>query len=74
MVHGFPRDYTRWTADGLQGFLEDCGFDANVKAWGNRKVVITNFTRWENLGWHRDLSNDPDFPIVVWAYAKKAHR
>jgi SAM-dependent methyltransferase len=71
-VHGFPDDFTRWTPNGLRAFLETCGFTAEVKSWGNRKAASANFEKWSAYGWRRDLRNEPDFPIVVWAYARKA--
>ena len=70
-IHGSPSDYTRWTPAGLQGFLEDCGFTAEVRAWGNRKAVKANFTKWREYGWKRDLRNETAFPACVWAYARK---
>jgi hypothetical protein len=70
-IHGHPFDYTRWSEDGLRGFLEDCGFSADVYSWGNRKAVRANLARWREYGWHRDVTNEPEFPIVVWAYARK---
>jgi hypothetical protein len=73
-IHGHPFDYTRWSEDGLRGFLEDCGFTADVHSWGNRKAVKANFARWQEYGWRKDLTNEPDFPINVWAFARKAKR
>lgn len=70
-IHGNPRDFTRWTPDGLQAFLEDCDFVADVHAWGNRKAVRANFASWREYGWRRDLRNEADFPATVWAYARK---
>lgn len=70
-IYAYPNDYTRWTPDGLRGFLEDAGFDAEIHAWGNRKAAVANFRRWAAFGWGRDLRNEPDFPVNVWAYAKK---
>jgi SAM-dependent methyltransferase len=70
-VHHVPHDYTRWTPDGLQAFLEDCGFTSEVRAWGNRKAVKANFVRWSEYGWKRDISNEAEFPVCVWAYARK---
>ena len=70
-IHGVPYDYTRWTPDGLSGFLHDCGFVAEVHSWGNRKAVKANFKRWAEFGFGRNLDNEPDFPAVVWAYARK---
>jgi len=70
-IHAHPYDYTRWTPDGLRAFLEDCGFFAEVYAWGNRKAIVANFNRWRRFGWKRDLRNEADFPASVWAYARK---
>ena len=71
-IHREPHDYTRWTPEGLQGFLEDCGFDATVSAWGNAPAVRANLPRWAEYGWGitRTLRNEPDFPLVVWAIAR----
>ena len=70
-VHGAPDDFTRWTEHGLASFLEDCGFQVETRSWGNRKAVVANFNRWSSYGWRRDLRNEPDFPVSVWAYARK---
>ena len=70
-IHGHPQDYTRWTPDGVSGFLEDCGFTADVHCWGNRKAVKANFASWSHYGWRRDLRNEAEFPASVWAYARK---
>ncbi|MGC2224086.1 MAG: class I SAM-dependent methyltransferase [Methylocella sp.] len=70
-VHGYSLDYTRWTPDGLRSFLEDCGFDAEVHAWGNRKAVKSNLDQWTPYGWGRDLRNEVDVPVCVWAFARK---
>jgi SAM-dependent methyltransferase len=71
-VHGYPDDFTRWTPNGLRVFLQTCGFTAEVKSWGNRKAACANLSEWRAYGWWRSLRNEPDFPIVVWAYARKA--
>jgi SAM-dependent methyltransferase len=70
-IHGHPFDYTRWTKDGLSGFLEDCGFSADVYSWGNRQAIRRNFARWREYGWKKNLDNEPDFPVNVWAFARK---
>jgi hypothetical protein len=73
-VHGPPAygDYTRWTLDGLRLFLQRNGFkDVTVRAWGNRAAARANLYGWRSFGWGRDLSNDPDFTVVVWAYAHR---
>ena len=69
-IHGFPLDYTRWTPDGLRGFLEDCDFTCEVRSWGNRKAVRANLKKWREYGWRHDLRNEPRFPVCVWAYAR----
>ncbi|HTT80655.1 MAG TPA: methyltransferase domain-containing protein [Stellaceae bacterium] len=71
-IHGHPKDYTRWTPDGLGAFLEDCGFLAEVHSWGNKKAVCGNLDKWREYGWRRDIRNEPDLPAAVWAYARKA--
>jgi SAM-dependent methyltransferase len=74
-VHGRPYDYFRWTPPGLRQMLIDGGFpdsDIETHAWGNKacaKAHIGGPVR--DLGFGRDLSNDDDYPMVVWAFAKK---
>jgi len=72
-IHNEPTDCTRWTPLGLRSLLETGGFDGvEVDSWGNRECVIANFGRWKNFrpGKH-SLENEPDFPVVVWALARK---
>jgi len=73
-IHERPHDYTRWTPAGLAGFLEDCGFDpGKVRSWGNRKSVIANLYRWAEIGFGgKDMTNEDDFPVSVWAFARPA--
>jgi SAM-dependent methyltransferase len=70
-IHGAPNDYTRWTPDGMRTFLARAGFDAEIHAWGNRHAVTANLYHAVHYGWRRDLRNEPDFPVNVWAYARK---
>jgi SAM-dependent methyltransferase len=70
-IHNYPGDYTRWTPTGLKLFLNACGFDAEVKSWGNKKAVIANLEKWPSYGWRRDMTNQPHLPAVVWAFARK---
>jgi succinoglycan biosynthesis protein ExoM len=72
-VHRVPSDFTRWTPEGLQALLEDCGFEAEVRSWGNRSAVQANLLRWRSYGWglRASLRNEPDVPATVWAYARK---
>lgn len=71
-VHGAPMDYWRWTKEGLGAMLEDVGFHIeSINAWGNRDCVISNFDQWTNYSTGQNLQNEHDFPVVVWALAKK---
>ena len=74
-IHNHPIDCSRWTPDGLKYFLHECGFkleNIRVEAWGNRKCVMGNFKSWKvyNPMFH-SLQNEDNFPLVVWALAKK---
>jgi hypothetical protein len=72
-VHASPIDCTRWTAEGLYYFLQECGFHPagiTVDQWGNRACVKANFVTWRKRGPFGSLENEPDFPIVVWAFAR----
>lgn len=74
-IHPSPDDCTRWSPSGLRFFLEDCGFDmANIQSysWGNRQCVRANFADWVPFNPSRhSLKNEDEFPIVVWALARK---
>lgn len=72
--HAIPVDCTRWTELGMKHFLEDVGFDGSsieTGSWGNAAAVKANMHRWARTGWRRRLPNDPDFPVTVWAIARK---
>lgn len=71
-----PQDVSRWTERGLANVMEDGGFErANIRtaSWGNRSCVVSNFRRWTpyGFGWFKSLKNEPDFPVSVWAIAKR---
>ncbi|EAS51291.1 conserved hypothetical protein [Aurantimonas manganoxydans SI85-9A1] len=73
-VHASPIDCNRWTETGLAQLLEDAGFPADhitTRSWGNRSCVKANFSRWAKPGLFGSLKNEPDFPVMVWAYARK---
>ena len=73
-VHPSPIDCSRWTEQGLSYFLQECGFPAEAiktDSWGNRACVVANFTKWRRQGWYRSLKNEPNFPVVVWAFAQR---
>ena len=72
-VHG-EVDYYRWTMDGLRIMLEDNGFPPDaieIKSWGNRACIKANFDIWKIHGWRKDMRNEPNLAIVVWATARK---
>lgn len=74
-IHAIPNDCTRWTETGLKYFLGECGFpveDIVTASWGNRSCVKANFHGWARKGWFGSLKNEPDFPVSVWALAKKS--
>ena len=74
-VHAIPYDCSRWTPLGLKHLLAEVGFhydSIETGSWGNRACVKANFTKWARRGWFGSLRNEPDFPVTVWAFARKA--
>ncbi len=72
-VHGVPEDYSRWTQDGLRRLLARAGFDGiATDQWGNRKCIAAHLRNggWVAYGWGKDMRNEPDFPVQVWAFAR----
>jgi SAM-dependent methyltransferase len=73
-VHKVPIDCTRWTEDGLSYLLQESGFpEDNIKteSWGNRACLKGNLSKWRRHGWLRSLRNEPNYPVMVWAFARK---
>lgn len=73
-IHNVPIDCNRWTPMGMSFFLQEAGFPAErvtVDSWGNRSCLIGNLTKWRKRGF-RSLRNEPNFPVMVWAFARKA--
>lgn len=74
-IHDCPIDCSRWTPLGMKYFLEEAGFTfENIfsEGWGNRKCVNANYKKWVNFNnILHPLRNEHDFPIHVWALAKK---
>lgn len=76
-VHRDPQDCSRWTETGMKYFLAEAGFPLDgiqTGSWGNRAVVGRHFRREFTL-FNRhlhSLRNEPDFPLVVWALARRA--
>jgi len=75
-VHGDPLDLYRWTEHGMRQLLETAGFAVLATAsWGNRKCLFADTK--PGLDWTtynprlHSLDNEPQFPIVVWAFAEK---
>jgi hypothetical protein len=74
--HPSPIDVSRWTEVGLKQLLQTAGFnDVTTGSWGNRQCVIADLRRerkWTYYQpWRHSLENDPLFPVVVWAFARK---
>lgn len=75
-VHGYPLDLYRWTEQGMRQLLEIAGFSVlTTGSWGNLDCLMADMT--PDLEWttynprKHSLNNQPQFPIVVWAFAKK---
>ncbi|MBH10223.1 MAG: methyltransferase type 12 [Candidatus Marinimicrobia bacterium] len=74
-IHRSPKDYMRWTEEGLKYFIAENGFDFNnvtTGQWGNKPAIIANLNKWVKYNpLIHSLKNDDQFPAVVWAFAKK---
>jgi SAM-dependent methyltransferase len=74
-VHDYPVDCSRWTEIGIKHLLAEGGFDPGevvTGSWGNRACVKANFRRWVRWNPRRhSLENEPNFPVVVWAFATR---
>jgi SAM-dependent methyltransferase len=73
-VHKSPIDCHRWTEDGLSCLLQEAGFPAEsitTDSWGNRACLVANLRAWRKRGFFGSLANEPDFPVMVWAFARK---
>lgn len=74
-LHDCPVDCCRWTELGMKHLLAEGGFaldQIETGGWGNRACVRANFTRWRRwVPWLHDLRNEADFPVVIWAFARK---
>lgn len=71
-VHKEPSDFWRFTPDGLRVLLESADLEVvALESWGNRACVRGNFRYWApHRGW-RSLRNEPAFPVMVWALARR---
>lgn len=77
-IHEEPLDLHRWTERGMRQLLEVAGFTVlSTSSWGNRKCLLADMrpgVEWTDYkaGVH-SLENEPQFPIVVWAFGKKSN-
>jgi SAM-dependent methyltransferase len=73
--HAAPVDCSRWSARGLKNLLIEAGFEESAiqaSQWGNRAAAKRNLeTPWPPEFRHDNLTDDPDFPIVAWAMARR---
>ena len=75
-IHGYPLDLYRWTERGMQQLLETAGFaEVTTASWGNRKCLAADMSPDLEWTWYNplkhSLKNEPQFPIVVWAFARR---
>lgn len=75
LVHECPVDCSRWTALGLKHLLAEGGFELSAietGSWGNRTCARGSLRRVPRyVPWYHTLQNDPYYPMVVWAFARK---
>lgn len=74
--HAFPVDCSRWSARGLTNLLIESGFDeGKIEAaqWGNVPSALADCgKKWAKYDPEvHTLENDPKFPTVAWAMARK---
>ena len=74
-IHNGPVDCSRWTELGIRHLLAEGGFDINritTGSWGNRACVRSNWWKWTiYFPFLHSLKNEPEFPVSVWALARK---
>ena len=72
-------DFWRWSPQGLGVFLRSCGFEPDVRHWGNlaaAKAILENLYLRADEAWTAGLSLtatecEEEFPVTVWAIATK---
>jgi hypothetical protein len=71
-LHEMPTDYWRFSPAGLDRLLRSVGFSVHeASGWGNRQAVRANFSTWARQTRWRSLANEREFPVVVWAFARR---
>jgi SAM-dependent methyltransferase len=79
-IHGYPRDYWRYTPDALRLLHSNYASILDVGGWGNMRVwelrkdevryIKIPHARWHPL--HKLATrNEPEWPIVTWIIAQK---
>ena len=74
--HPRRQDFYRWTEDGLRVLLEEAGFTAILtRSWGNRQCLIADLQPGAEWTFYdpaaHSLENEIQFPLAVWAFARK---
>jgi len=74
--HPIPRDFSRWTEEGMRAMLARAGFtDIETSSWGNRKCIAADM--YPGMNWRsynaylHSLKNEAQFPVMIWAFARK---
>jgi SAM-dependent methyltransferase len=75
-IHWGPLDLYRWTEEGMRQLLETTGFTVTATAsWGNRGCLLADMTPGSDWTVYNpllhSLENQPQFALVVWAFAEK---
>ena len=71
-VHPTPFDFWRFTEDGMRRLLEGSGFVVDeIGSWGNKRAVRGNLRRFAPMRSWYSLRNQGEFPLVVWAFARR---
>ena len=79
-IHGVPRDFWRFTPDGLRWLHRDWGSIIECDGWGSFEAwrVIRDGLRFDGVPhatWHPfhrlAVRNDPEWPVTVWIVAQK---
>lgn len=75
-IHPIPLDCYRWTKDGIRILLENAGFSIlKTGSWGNRQCLMRDLKPGMEWAYYipgiHSLKNEPQLPIVIWAFARK---
>lgn len=77
-IHHAPHDCTRWTELGLKHLMAEGGFglaEIRTGSWGNRTYVRRGLRSTPKgvcyRSWWHTVRNEPNYPVVVWALARK---